>query len=110
MKISHRLTLLYEELCANYSADAIAVDAANKKCFAWEPQAVAWDTCGMLEKHFFNPETGKYSKEYAPIIQLFRESLSGIRNTLDTHPDPYIQVHANWWGAILTALADERKK
>lgn len=109
MKLSYRLISLYEELCANYSADGVAVDVNDKKCFPWESQAVAWDTCGILEKHFFNPDTGKYSKEYGPIIKLFRESLTGLRNMLDDHDDPYIQVHANWWGVILTTLADERK-
>lgn len=109
MKTSNQLIELYEEMCEHYSPDATAVDENDDKCFAWEPQAVAWDTCGILEKHFYNPETNKYSKALDPVRTKLRESLAGIDDSLDKHPDPYMQVHAQWWGAIWGALAEERK-
>lgn len=110
MKISNQLIELYTELCANYSPDAVAVDQYDNKCFPWEPCAVAWDTHGLLEKHFYNIETNKYNKSYDPIQKILAESLGGIKDQLDDHPDPHMQVHARWWGAILAALADERKQ
>lgn len=109
MKLSNRLSELYEELCSNYSPTFTAADADGKKCFAWEPQAVAWDTCGILEKNFYNPETGKYGKGFDEVRLKLRESLAGINDCLDKHADPYMQIHAQWWGAIWGALAEERK-
>lgn len=109
MKLSSQLTQLYIEMCEAYSPDAVACDDAGKKCFSWEAQATAWDTCGIVEKHFFNPETGKYGKGYADVRQKLRESLAGLNDALDKHTDAYLQVHAQWWGAIWGALAEERK-
>lgn len=109
MKLSSQLIELYEDMCKNYSPDAVAIDSAGNKCFAWEPQAVAWDTCGILEKHFYNPETNRYSKSMDPVMVILAQSLSGLKGSLDKHDDPTMQVHARWWGAIWTALADERK-
>jgi len=97
-------------MCEHYSPDAVAVDQNDKKCFSWEPQAVAWDSCGILEKHYYNPETGRYSKGYDDIRKYLREGLAGIKDGLDKHADPYIHIHAQWWGAIIGALADEAKR
>ncbi len=109
MKTSNQLIQLYTELCEAYSPDAVATDENGKNCFGWESQATAWDSCGILEKHFYNPENGKYYKGYDEVRMKLRESLAGINDCLDKHSDPYLQVHAQWWGAIWGALAEERK-
>lgn len=109
MKLSSQLIQLYEEMCNSYSYDMVACDDTGEKCFSWEPQAVAWDTCGIVEKHFYNPETGKYGRGYTDVRQKLRESLAGLNDALDKHADEYLQVHAQWWGAIWGALAEERK-
>jgi len=109
MKTSSQLIELYEQLCEHYSPDAVAVDQFDKKCFPWEPQAVAWDTCGIVEKCFYNPETNRYGKGIDEVRKKLGQSLAGIDDSLDKHIDPYLQVHAQWWGAIWGALGEERK-
>lgn len=109
MRLSVALIQAWEQLEQNFTSTATAVDCFGKPCFAWEQAAVAWDGVGILEKIYFNPETGKYSKPYTDIINILREC-RGAQARLDLDTDYESEVHALWWGAILTAQVDEKAK
>jgi hypothetical protein len=101
VKYSNTLKRLYSDVCKDYVSEYNAVDSTNKPVDAWHPDAVAWSTIGLLEREYYTPDTGKYDKQYFPIVEL----LQGTQ--CHNYPDAELAEHGRWWGAILTALADE---
>ena len=107
MKLSSTLLEIWNELEQNFTSTATAVDCFGKRCWAWDQAAVAWDSVGILEKHFFSPDTGKYSKHYNEVVKILQECMRA-QNALGPDLEYDADVHAMWWGAILTARVDEQ--
>lgn len=103
MKCSGVLKKLYTELCSgsHASTDCNAHSARGNIVDAWDPSAIAWSTIGILERDYYKPDTGKYDKNYYPLITLLQGTAT------DHYSDHDLADHARWWGAIWTALADE---
>jgi hypothetical protein len=109
VKLSTSLLEAWALLEKDFTTTAPAVDCFMKYCEPWSKHAVAWDTCGILERLYYNPQTGKYGKGYEEIVKILREC-QGAHNDLKFELDPEGEVHALWWGAILTAQIDEKNR
>jgi hypothetical protein len=109
MRLSTALLQAWEHLEKNPTTTAPAVDCFGKYCEPWSPFAVAWDTVGILEKLYYNTDTGKYNKGYDELVDILRECQQ-YQSTIKDLPDQYSEMHALWWGSILTAQIDEKGK
>jgi len=109
MKLSSELLRLWGILEPNFTSAAPAVDCFGVACRPWEQAAIAWDSVGILEKEYYDPVNGKYGKPYDEIRKLMREC-AGVQNRICTDEEYEAEVHALWWGCILTAIADEKTK
>ena len=108
MRLSAALLNAWQIIESNYSSTAPAVDCFGIACRPWEQAAIAWDTVGVLEKLYYDPVTNKYSKDYDQVIAILRQCM-GAQNQVPGELDEESDVHAIWWGAILTAQADEKQ-
>ncbi len=106
MKLSSELLRLWTFLETNFTSTAPAVDCFGVPCYPWSQEAVAWDSTGVLEKEYYDPIANKYHKHYNIVIKALRECMYHQRNIPDDL-EYESDIHVIWWGAILTALADE---
>lgn len=107
MKLSSALLHAWNLLEANFTDDALAIDCYGIGCRPWEQAAVAWDSVGILEHLYYDYENNRYKRPYESIMHSLRESQAEI-GKLNLDVEYWEEIHAIWWGAILSARMDER--